>query len=64
MRAFSNQTTLSNGYGFLLQNSTNVHSNDPKMNAAEQAQAEEKRSLTALNYFISMMQIKFQYITD
>lgn len=55
MRAFSNQTTLSNGYGLLIQNSTNINSNDPKMNAAEQAQAEEKRSLTALNYFISMM---------
>ncbi|KAM7353005.1 nuclear pore complex protein Nup154 [Cochliomyia hominivorax] len=52
MRAFNNQTTLSNEYGILIQNSTNMHSNDPKMNAAEQAQTEEKRSLTALNYFI------------
>ncbi|XP_023298970.2 nuclear pore complex protein Nup154 [Lucilia cuprina] len=52
MRAFNNQSTLSNGYGLLMQNNTNMHTNDPQMNAAEQAQTEEKRSLTALNYFI------------
>lgn len=53
MRAFNYQNTLSNGYGLIIQNTTNLHNNDPQMNAAEQAQTEEKRSLTALNYFIS-----------
>ncbi|XP_055921871.1 nuclear pore complex protein Nup154 [Eupeodes corollae] len=47
-RPYSAQSTMTNGFGHLLQN-TNM--NDQR-NANEQAQAEEKRSLTALNYFI------------
>lgn len=43
---------MSNGYGASIQ-STNMAANDPHLNAVEQAQAEEKRSLTALNHFIS-----------
>ncbi|KAL9930126.1 nuclear pore complex protein Nup154 isoform 1-T2 [Glossina fuscipes fuscipes] len=51
LRNYSAQATMSNGYGASIQ-STNMAANDPHLNAVEQAQAEEKRSLTALNYFI------------
>lgn len=64
MRSLNNQTTLSNGYGVLI-HGTSVHTNDPHMNAAEQAQAEEKRSLTALNYFISTYkEFKIEFYTN
>lgn len=36
-----------------MHNISHTHPTDPQLNAAEQAHAEEKRSLTALIYFIS-----------
>lgn len=51
MRPYNNQTGMSNGFSQMLQSTNPMNE---QRNVAEQAQAEEKRSLTALNYFISM----------
>uniref|UniRef100_A0A1I8PU24 Uncharacterized protein n=1 Tax=Stomoxys calcitrans TaxID=35570 RepID=A0A1I8PU24_STOCA len=50
MRSYSNQTTMPTGYNS-LHHMIN-HTNDLQANTNEQAQAEEKRSLTALIHFI------------
>lgn len=53
IKTFGLQNSLSNGYGQMVAKVMNVQTNDAQMNAIEQAHAEEKRSLTALNCLIS-----------